>query len=79
MSLVEKKEISVHVVTCTDPYAARLAKRLRATCECMRVIEILYDDTECDCGRCYNLFGQELKSHEQRERERTDAWGEYIL
>jgi len=72
MALSNKHNITVHVSTATDPLGVKGKTRTVGTCACGRTVEILYDDTECGCGRCYNLFGQELKSHAQRQRERCD-------
>lgn len=38
-------------------------------CDCGQELLLEHDDTECDCGRCYNIFGQQLKSHAQRDAE----------
>lgn len=48
----------------------RTVKRLQGTCPCGAVIVIEYDEGygwDCDCGRIYNLNGQELRPRSEWE------------
>jgi hypothetical protein len=74
MALSNCRVVVSHIPTPTDPLGVKGKRRTVGTCACGRAVEILYDDTECPCGRCYNLFGQELKSQAQRWREQNCDW-----
>lgn len=52
------------------------------TCACVREVELVdqyYGACQCECGRWYNLFGQELLPPEQWEDDpsESDAWDGY--
>lgn len=66
--LTNKKNVRVHVAA-DNLIGSRLVTRIEGDCPCGRRILIEYDDTPCDCGRYYNLSGQELIPPDQREPE----------
>jgi len=70
--LSNKHTILLTVPTDTDPLGIKPKKRTVGTCPCGREVTIQFDDTECECGRYYNLFGQELVPPSQREYEGDD-------
>ena len=54
----------------------------RGTCTCGREVTLVDEycgACACECGRCYNLFGQELLPPEQWEDDpsESDAWEGY--
>jgi len=71
--LTDKVEFRIHGLgTEADPHGFKEKTRVRGTCACGRRIEVLHDDTDCECGRYYNLSGQELVPPDQREPEDSD-------
>ena len=67
MGLTNRNEFRTHIGTETDPHGFKEKTRITGRCPCGRTVEVLYDDTDCECGRYYNLFGQELIPPDQRE------------
>jgi hypothetical protein len=65
--LTNKTQFTTYVSTETDPHGFKMKTRTRGTCSCGREIAILYDDSACECGRYYNLYGQELIPPDQRD------------
>jgi ribosomal protein S27AE len=68
MALKNTSFYNTHVVD-TTPAGSHEVRRTKGVCPCGRTVFIDYDDIECECGRCYNLFGQELLPHDQRPPE----------
>ena len=40
----------------------RIRKRAKVTCDCGKDFVVMFDETRCDCGQLYNLFGQQLRA-----------------
>lgn len=60
-------------------YTRRYREPARGTCVCGREVELYdqyYGACECECGRWYNLFGQELlpPEHWQDDPAESDAY-----
>ncbi len=42
-------------------------------CDCGNELLLWDDDNECEtCHKCFNIFGQQLKTHQQRFNERPE-------
>ena len=55
----------------------KTVSRVQGTCTCGRRITIEYDDGmgyDCECGRIYNLGGQELRPRSQWEENMHDDY-----
>ena len=63
-------------------YTRKFREPAHGTCSCGREVFLYggyYGATACECGRWYNLFGQELLPPEQWEDDpsESDAWEGY--
>ena len=53
-------------------YVHSFMEHARGRCCCGKIVDLISHTNECDCGRLYNLFGQDLAPRSQR-----DPLGEY--
>lgn len=65
----------VEVDTADSSGRTKTVSRVEGTCACGRRIVVEYDDGDgfdCECGRIYNLSGQELRPRAQWEEPMED-------
>lgn len=66
MALTNTRRVQCHVAANTL-LGSREVSRIEGDCPCGSRLLVDYDDTVCECGRHYNLSGQELNRNWKEE------------